>query len=181
MWPFQDDEPAWVKARDERYRMIQELILENVPNILKMPEGYYFGYDIPTKIRCQPAYGGGEYNGGCVIEYVQYKLIAERHWLGPMLCIQTITISPRKMSDGFDFNLPVRSCNFQELYLDGQLEKWKVELSQQLPVFFEQLRADISYKLRRKKYERDEEKKRCRRSVDTASGIIDCLRSKLSR
>ena len=183
MWPFQDDEPAWVKARDERYRMIQELILENAPNIVKMPVGYYFVYGIPARTECRHTemeYIFDNDKHYCMLEYTQHRLMVKCSWTGPVLGYQVVAASPRRLVDGFDFDHPKTNIDFDDLYwIDGQLEKWKVELSQQLPGFFEQLRADISYKLRRTKYEQDEENKQCRRSVDTSAGIIDCLRSKL--
>ena len=180
MWPFSDNKPEWEKARDERDRMIEELVIENAPDILKMPEGYSFVYGIPAKTECYS--GASGCLNGCIIEYVEYRLAVKRGWLGPTLGYHVRITTPSKKMRGFDFNDLYITERFEALYRhEGDLEKWKVELAQQLPGFFEQLRADISYKLRRTKYERDEEKKRCRWSVDTSAGIIDCLRSKLSR
>ena len=78
MWPFQDDEPAWVKARDERYRMIQELILENTPDIVKMPVGYYFVYEIPARTKCRHTemeYIFDNDKHYCMLEYTQHRLM----------------------------------------------------------------------------------------------------------
>ena len=58
LWPFSDDEPDWVKARHERDRMIEELVIENAPDILKMPEGYSFVYGIPAKTECRGSSDG---------------------------------------------------------------------------------------------------------------------------
>ena len=184
MWPFQNNsDPAWIKARDKRRQMIEELVMENVPDIVKMPVGYYFVYGIPARTECRHTemeYIFDNDKHYCMLEYTQHRLMVKYLWTGPVLGYQVVTILPRRLVDGFDFDHPTIDTDFYDLYwIDGQLEKWKVELSQQLPVFFEQLRADISYKLQRKKFEQDEEKKRFRRSVDASANIIDCLRAKL--
>ena len=186
MWPFSDnkpecEKPEWEKARDERERMIQKFIIENAPNIMKMRAGYFFGSDIPAKLKCRPMSGMDEYNGGCVIEYVKYKLTVERYGSGPMIGIRTITKSPRiVLPDGLDFDRPVIISEFQNLYMESQLENWKVELAQQLPDFFEQLNADINYRMRLGDCGNNVEKMQRKRSVDNTRDILECLKSKLN-
>ena len=101
MWSFQDDEPAWVKARDERYRMIQELILENAPNIVKMPVGYYFVYGIPARTECRHTemeYIFDNDKHYCMLEYTQHRLMVKCSWTGPVLGYQVVAASPRRLA-----------------------------------------------------------------------------------
>ena len=153
MWPFpEDDTPAWVKAREKRYEMISDLIIENAPDILKMPEGYSFVYGIPAKTECRS--GASGYPNGSVIEYVQYRLAVKRGWLGPTLGYHVRITTPSKKMRGFDFNDLYITERFEALYRhEGDLEKWKVELAQQLPDFFAQLRLDINLRRRASVYE----------------------------
>ncbi|MFA5752940.1 MAG: hypothetical protein WC910_07730 [Bacteroidales bacterium] len=152
LWPFSDDEPDWVKARHERDRMIEELVIENAPDILKMPEGYSFVYGIPAKTECRS--GASGYPNGSVIEYVQYRLAVKRGWLGPTLGYHVRITTPSKKMRGFDFNDLYITERFEALYRhEGDLEKWKVELAQQLPDFFAQLRLDINLRRRASVYE----------------------------
>lgn len=179
MWPFQDDEPAWVKARDERYRMIQEFVIANAPDILKMPEGYSFEYGVPAKIECRP--GASGYPSGSIIEYVEYRLAVVRGWLGPNLGYNVCITTPQKKMRGFDFNDLYITTRFDDLYRhEDTLERWKVELAQQLPDFFAQLRSDIKLWRRLSKYEKIKDKIQSKRSVDNTRDILECLKSKLN-
>ena len=152
LWPFSDDEPDWVKARHERDRMIEELVIENAPDILKMPEGYSFVYGIPAKTECRS--GASGYPNGCIIEYVEYRLAVRCCISCPILGYLVRITTPSKKMRGFDFNDLYITERFEALYRhEGDLEKWKVELAQQLPDFFAQLRLDINLRRRASVYE----------------------------
>jgi len=180
MWPFpEDDTPAWVKAREKRYEMISDLIIENAPDILKMPEGYSFVYGIPAKTECRS--GASGYPNGCIIEYVEYRLAVRCCISCPILGYLVRITTPSKKMRGFDFNDLYITERFEALYRhEGDLEKWKVELAQQLPDFFAQLRSDTNLWIRVSKYEKYKEKILSKRSVDNTRTILKCLKSKLS-
>jgi len=179
LWPFSDDEPDWVKARHERDRMIEELVIENAPDILKMPEGYSFVYGIPAKTECRS--GASGYPNGCIIEYVEYRLAVKCCISCPILGYLVRITTPSKKMRGFDFNDLYITERFEDLSSrEGELEKWKVELAQQLPDFFEQLNADINYRMRLGDCGNNVEKMQRKRSVDNTRDILECLKSKLN-
>ena len=52
MWPFnnRDDIPEWVTAREKRFKAIEKLVIDNVPDIVCMPLEYEFVYNKPMKV-----------------------------------------------------------------------------------------------------------------------------------
>lgn len=185
MWPFnnRDDIPEWVTAREKRFKAIEKLVIDNVPDIVCMPLEYEFVYNKPMKVLINKEQ---ELTDRCICNKTYYSLAVQRFagvgsQVGICLGYYEINERPEKYYNGYNYDRLYVNKNFEYFFQGNELDIWKYKLAEQLPDFFKCCKEDIVQKLEKEKKKKIITKKKCSESVDNTLSIISCLRSKLNK
>lgn len=173
VWPFDlfDDSPDWVKARRKRFKLIENMVIDNVPDILLMSEGYSFMYHKSMNIESYAEHGR-----------INYFLGIQRFGgVGDAcgICLGYYIIEEIPDNYSYDYKRMRISKDFEYFFQGNELDIWKNKLAEQLPDFFKCCREDIKQKLTDEDHKNTEVKRQCKSSIDNTSNIIDCLKLKL--